>query len=135
MVMNIMVDGFDQGSDIGERAAPQLLIGDLTKPTFNHVEPRTRRGDEMQMEAWMTLQPGSDTRMFMGSIVVDDQMQLQSGGHFGINAFEKPNEFLMSVPRHAVSDNSAIEHTEGGEERGSTVALIVVCLASRQSGT
>jgi hypothetical protein len=130
-----MVDGFDQGSDIGERAAPQLLVGDLTKPTFNHVEPRTRRGGEMQMEAWVTLQPGSDTRMFMGSIVVDDQMQLQSGGHFGINAFEKPNEFLVSVPRHAVSDNSAIEHTEGGEERGSTVALIVVCLASRQSGT
>ena len=135
MVVNIIVDRFDQGSDIRECAATQSLVGDLTKPTFDHVEPGTGCGDEMQMEAWVTLQPGSDTRMFMGSIVVDDQMQLQAGGHFGINAFQKPNEFLMSVTGHAIADNSAVEHTESREECGGTVTLIVVCLAGWYSGT
>ena len=135
MVMNIIVDRFDQGSDIGERAATQSLVGDLTKPTFDHVEPGTRCGDEMQMEAWMALQPGSNTRMFMGAIVVDDQMQMQAGGHFGIKAFQKANEFLMSVTGHAIADNSAVEHTESREQRGSTVALVVVCLPGRQPGT
>ena len=135
MVMNIIIDGFDQGLDIGERAATQSLVGNLTKPTFDHIEPRTRCGDEMQREAWVTLQPGLDTRVFMGSIVVDDQMQLQVGGYFDINAFQEPNKFLMSVPGHAIADNSAIEHTKGSKERSSPVALIVVCLAGRQSRT
>ena len=135
MVMNIIVDGLDQSSDIGKRAATQSLVSDLTKPTLNHVKPRTRCGDEMQMEPWVAFQPGSNTRMFMGSIVVDDQMQLEAGGHFGVKAFQKPNEFLVSVTGHTIADNSAIEHTESGEECGRTISLIVVCLAGRHSGT
>jgi len=69
------------------------------------------------------------------TIVVDDQMQMQAGGHFGIKAFQKANEFLMSVTGHAIADNSAVEHTESREQRGRTVAFVVVCLPGRQSGT
>ncbi len=87
------------------------------------------------MEAWVALQPGSNTGMFMGSIVVGDQMQLHSGRHFGIDAFQKANEFLMSVTGHTIADHSAVEHIESRKECGRTVALIVVCLAGWQSRT
>ncbi len=133
MVVNVIVDHFDQGADIGERTATQSLVGDLTKPAFHHIEPGTGCRNEVQMKAWMTFQPGSNAGMFMGSIVVNDQMELQAARDFGINTLQKPNEFLMSVTGHAIADDSAIEHTESGKERGRTVALIVVCLPRWQS--
>ncbi len=70
----------------------------------------------------------------MGPIVIDNQMQLQSIRHFGIDTFQKTNEFLMSVPGHAIADHFAVEHIESRKEGGRTVALIVVRLAGRQPG-
>ena len=128
MVVNVIVDRFNQGADIRECTATQSFVGHLTEPPFHHVEPRTGCGNEMQMEPWVTFQPGSNTRMFMGSIIVDDQVQSQIGRHFGVDAFQKPNKFLMSVTRHAIADHSAIEHAKSSKECGGTIALIVVCL-------
>ena len=133
MVVNIIGDRFSQRSDIGKCAAAQSFVGHLAKPSLDHIEPRTRRRGKMQMEAWVAFQPGSYTRMLMGSVVVDDQMQLQIGGHFGINAFQKANEFLVSVTGHAIADHSSVEHIESSKERSRTVSFIVVCLTGRQS--
>jgi hypothetical protein len=134
MVLNVIVNGSDQGPNIRERSSAQSFISYLPEPAFHHIQPETRRAGEVQMESRMTLQPRMDTRMLMYSVVVHDQVQIQTVRGLRIEAFEKANELLMSVSRHAVADNLAIEHTPGGEESGGAVAFVVVRLASRKAG-
>ena len=36
------------------------------------------------------------------------------------------DELLMAMALHVVSDDGAVEHVEGGEQRGGTMAFVVV---------
>ena len=78
------------------------------------------------MEARVPPEPGLDARMFMGAIIVDDQMKLHSGRGLGINLFQKSNELLVPMARHAVSYDSAIKHAECGEQGGCSVSFVVM---------
>ena len=80
----------------------------------------------MEMEPRMPRQPGFDPGMFVGSVIVDDQMQVESGGRLAVDFLEKADKLLMPVARNTVSDDLAVEHTEGGEQRGRSVAFVVV---------
>lgn len=88
----------------------------------------------MQMKARMALQPRLNAGMLVCPIVVHDQMKVQGLGRLDINAFQKANKFLMPMPGHAVADDFAVEHAEGGKKSGRAVTLVVVRLASRQAG-
>jgi len=50
---NVLVDRLDQLGDVFERAATDAFVGDLAEPTFDHIEPGTRRGNKVQMKTWM----------------------------------------------------------------------------------
>ena len=78
------------------------------------------------MEAGVPTEPRLDARMLMRPIIVDDQMKLQSGRGLGINLFEKSNELLVPVVRHAVSYDSSIKHAECGEQGGGSVSFVVM---------
>ena len=70
-------DGGDEVGHAGEDAAAQSLVGELAEPALDEVQPGAARGREVQMEARMLLKPGSDVRMFVGLVVVEDQVQLE----------------------------------------------------------
>src|SRR2546426_6809304 len=78
------------------------------------------------MKTRMTPQPRLHPRMFVGSVVVDDEVQVELGGSLAIDLLEKADELLMAVTSHAVADHLAVEHAERGEEGGRSVALVVV---------
>ena len=107
-------------------AAAESFVGDLAKPSFHQVQPGTGSRNEMQMEAGMPLQPGLNARMFVGPVVVHDQMQIHLGRSLGIDRLEEPDKLLMAMPRHAVADDSAVERDQGGKQRRRAVALVVV---------
>ena len=64
--------------------------------------------------------------MFVGAVIVHDQMQVQPSGRLAIYLFEETDKLLMSMAWHAVTDNLAVEHTEGGEQGGRAIALVIV---------
>ena len=70
----------------------------------------------------------------MRPIIIHDQMQAKVVGSLGIDPFKKANKFLMPMSRHAVTDDFAIKHAQGSEKCSGAVTLVVVSLASRQSG-
>src|SRR5262245_65867004 len=74
----------------------------------------------------MPAKPSADLGMFVSGVVVDDGMDSLSLRHLGLDGVEEPNELLMAMALHVVPDNSAIEHVEGGEQRGGAVALVVM---------
>ena len=79
MIVDVIGNGIDQGSDVVEGAPAQALVGDLSEPAFDHVQPGTGCGDEVQVETRLSFQPRLHAGMFMGPVVVHDQMQSQSG--------------------------------------------------------
>ncbi len=88
----------------------------------------------MQMKSGVAFQPRVDAGMFVRPIVVDDEVQIQIERRLDVDELEKPNKFLMPVARHAVADDLAVEHAEGREKGGGSVALVIVSLAGWDTG-
>ncbi len=78
------------------------------------------------MDTRMTPNPGLHSRMVVGPVIIHDQMQIEPGRRFAVNLLEETDELLMPVTRHTVADDCAIKHAERGEQRGRTVALVIV---------
>src|SRR5262245_2970184 len=71
-------------------------------------------------------QPSSDLGMLVRGVVVDDGMDRLSLRYLRLDGVEKADELLMSVALHVATDDGAIEHVEGGKQRGGAVPLVVV---------
>src|SRR5688572_8336582 len=109
-----------------ETASANPLVGNVSKPTLDQIQPRTRRRDEVDVKAGMSWHPGVDARVFVGCVIVHDKMQIEIRRCLGVDLVEKTNEFLVSMMRHAVANHFAIEHAQRGEQCGGAVALVVV---------
>ena len=85
MFGEVFVDRDLQVREAFEDAAPDALAGDLGEEALDHVQPGRRGRGEMEMEAWMPLQPGDDLGMLVGAIVVHDQMEVEIGRRVGVD--------------------------------------------------
>jgi hypothetical protein len=64
--------------------------------------------------------------MFVGGIVVEDDMDRLVGRNLALDGIEKANEFEVTVALHAAANDGAVEHAERREQRGGAVPLVVV---------
>src|SRR6266545_4889147 len=64
--------------------------------------------------------------MFMGTVVVYHQMQVQAMGKLSIKLAEKLDIFLMSMTRHTLADDGAVQHIEGGKQGCRAVSFVVM---------
>ena len=126
MTFQVVLDRSNQFGDVVETASANPLVGNLSKPTFDQIQPGTRCRDEVDVESGMSSHPGFDPRVFVGCVIVHDKMQIEMGRRLGVDLVEETNEFLVSMTRHAVADHFAIEHAQRGEQCGRAVALVVV---------
>lgn len=78
------------------------------------------------MEARMATEPGFHSRVFVGAIVVHDQMEIEHVGCLGVDLLEKSNELLMPMTRHAVADNLAVEHVQCRKQCCGAIAFVIV---------
>lgn len=53
VTFQVVFDGSDQFRDALETAAANPLVGNLSKPTLDQIQPRTRRWDEVDVESGM----------------------------------------------------------------------------------
>jgi len=126
VTFQVVLDRSNQFGDVVETASANPLVGNLSKPTFDQIQPGTRCRDEVDVESGMSSHPGFDPRVFVGCVIVHDKMQIEMGRRLGVDLVEETNEFLVSMTRHAVADHFAIEHAQRGEQCGRAVALVVV---------
>ena len=110
MILEILRNGADQLWNIFERSATNPFVGDFAEPAFDHVEPRTGCRNKMQMEPGMAFQPCLHASMFVSPVIVDNKMQVQIRWCLDVDQLQKPDKFLMPVPRHAIADDFAIDH-------------------------
>ena len=92
-----MFDTLDQPAHGAIRAAANDPPRHEAEPTFDLVEPRAVARGEMHVVAGMPREPRPHARMFAGRIVVEDQMEVQAGGHLGVEMPEKREELLIAM--------------------------------------
>lgn len=106
---DVLLDGSDEVTHIVETATANALVRQVAEPPLHHIQPRTRCRNEMEMEARVSPQPGFDSRVLVGPIVVHDQMQVEMGGSLRVDPFEEPDELLVPMSWHTVTDDGPIQ--------------------------
>jgi hypothetical protein len=85
MFSDIGKDALFESFNAGEDSAPELIFGLVAKESFDHVEPAAAGRREVKMKALVALSPALHRRVFMGRIVIDDQVELFVGGCLAID--------------------------------------------------
>ena len=98
MAVDIGADGHDEFFQVAEDAAPEPILSQVAKEAFHHVEPGRAGGSEVQMKARMPSQPALHFGVFMGGVVIADQVQLPVGGDGLVDQAEELEPFLMAMP-------------------------------------
>ena len=93
-------------------AAAQLLFGEQTEPSppaaaLHQVQPRGAGGCEVHMEAGPLGKPVPDQRRLVGGVVVHDQVDVEVGGHLGLDGIEEFAELHGPVPLVATTNHFA----------------------------
>ena len=108
VAIDVVVDGGDEFVDAAENAAANALDGEVAKEAFDHVEPRRTRRGEMDVESFVAGEPASDLRVFVGRVVVHDEVEFLLGRGLAVNLPQELQPFLMAVFFHAGADQLAV---------------------------
>jgi hypothetical protein len=101
MFLNISENAFLESFDAGKDAAPELILGQVAEESFDHVEPTAAGGREVEMKALVARSPAQNRRVFVGGIVVDDQVELFVGGRLaGTSAILDGDDAPCKWPPH-----------------------------------
>ena len=71
-------------------------------------------------------EPGSDLRIFVGGIVIGDEMDVERLGDVGIDMVEEGKEVLVTMALFALGQDLAGSDIKGGEQGGGAVADVIV---------
>src|ERR1700683_4308604 len=134
VLIEIAVDGGLEVDDGAEDAAPQTPSRQGREEILDGVEPGAGGRGEVEGPARMTDEPGLDLGVLMGRVIVEDGVDQLAGGDRALDGIEEADELLMRVPLHAAHKHRAVEHVEGGEQGGRTVALVIVRHGSALTG-
>src|ERR1700686_3130425 len=74
----------------------------------------------------MSCQPLTHLRMLVGCVVVDDGVDRLSDRNLSLDGVEEADELLVPVALHVAADDGTVEDVESSEQRGRTVAFVVV---------
>ncbi len=87
--LQVIFDGGHEFFNAREVAPTQSSLSEFPKPTLHQIKPGRAGRRVVNMKASMFRQPLRNVVMFMGAVVVNDQMQVQAVGHLAIKLSEK----------------------------------------------
>jgi len=120
------IDRFLQIVHADKHAAADSLARQLTEPPLNQIQPTGTSRHKVRHKARVTFQPGTDSGMLVGAIVVHHQVQRNSSGKLLVQPFEKLQEFLVPMPLVALPDHTSLQQFQGGEQRRGAVAFVIM---------
>jgi len=126
MLLDVVFDGGLQRNDGMEDTALETLSGQGGEEVFDGIQPGARGRREVEGPAWVTDEPLSHLGMFVGGIVVEDDVDHLAGRHFTLDGVQETQEFLVAVLLHTATDDRAVENVERGEQGGCAVAFVVM---------
>ena len=119
-------DGLGEFCDATKHSSPKAIDGEVPEEAFHHVQPGGAGGSKVEMKPGIALLPCRHLVMLVGRVVVADDVDFLFGGRASANQVKEPNPFLMAVLVHAASDDVAVGYIHRREERGGSMALVVM---------
>lgn len=116
----------DEISNASEGATADCLLRDDVEPDLDLVEPRRVSRREVDVEARSCSEPSSHLVVFVGRVVVDDQMHVELLGDSLVDATQELQELLMAMALFAVRHDAPRRNIQGREQRGRTVPNVVM---------
>lgn len=107
MGLDEAVNALDELLDAGKRASTDGSAGDDAKPDLDLVEPGGIGWGEMEVEARVAGHPRTNFRVFVGGVVVDDQMNIEVAGDVGVDVTQELQELLVAVTFFALGQDLA----------------------------
>lgn len=97
MAVDRFSDGQDELLQVPENPAPKLIAGEVTKEALDHIEPSSRSRRKPHMEAPVLLQPALYVFVFVGRVVIADQVDFLASRHCLIDHAQEAKPLLMPV--------------------------------------
>jgi len=88
----------------------------------------------VQVEAGVLGQPLLHVDVFVGVVVVQDQVDLQAVGNLAVDGAQEFEELLVAVAGQTLPDHHAGQHVQRREQVGGAVALVVVGVCPERGG-
>jgi hypothetical protein len=107
-------------------AAADGALRNQSEPALNLVEPGGVGGGVVEVKARTPGEPGFDSGVPVGAVVIDNEMNVQMIGNIGLDVAQEAQKLLMPMPRFALCEDLAIGHIEGCEQRRGAVPDVVV---------
>src|SRR3954462_5721736 len=115
-------------------ATSDLFLRKCSKPAFHHVDPGSAGGSEVHVEARALGQPSADRSGFVSAVVVQNQRDLQRGRDTVICGDEELAKLAAAMPAVTLADDGARLHVQCSQQRGRTVALVIMAAAFGLAG-
>ena len=131
----IVANRLFQFASTAVNAASDLLVCQQSEKTLDHVDPRGSRGREVQVVARSFRQPAADQRRLVRTVVVQDQMHLQSGRHGSIDGIKELAELDRTMAAMQSAQDLARFGIQGGKQRRRAVTEVVVTAPLYLAGT
>lgn len=121
-----LFNGLLQSASADKAAATNSLVAEQREPALHQIEPGCSGGCEVHLETRMARQPAANRRSFVRAVVVQDEVNVQFGGHIGMDRLQKFSELDGTVAAMTLPDHLARLSIQSGKQRCSSVADIVM---------
>ena len=71
----------------------------------------------MEFKSRVRSQPRPHGRMLMGTVMIEDEVAVQTAREDSVQLAQEFQELLMPVPAVAFTDDGAVQHAHGSEQR------------------
>ena len=122
-------EAIDGGLEINEGVEDATVKpppGKFGEESFDGVKPRTGCRGEVENKPLVAIEPSPDLWMFMGGVVVENDMDDLVFGDLSIDHVQETDELLVPVALHIASDHGPVEDVQGGEQRCCSIAFVVM---------
>jgi len=89
MLGDVFFQSRDQFGYAPENATSQSIAGEVAKEALDHVQPGSVGGRKMEVKTRVFAQPFVHLGMFVGGVVIQNQMQLAIGRSLRVDLLEK----------------------------------------------
>ena len=114
----------------GEAPFADDILRQLSEEALDQIEPGRARRREVNMKSRMLCEPLLDTLLFVGAVVVDDQVQIQVLRRFPVDLLEETKPFDVRMARFRPRDQFAVEVIQCGKQRDGAMPCVVVGLGA-----
>jgi DNA-binding NarL/FixJ family response regulator len=83
--------------DAAKHATANPFVGEFGEPALDQVDTRAVGGREVNVEAWALSEPLPDDGRFVSSVIVDDEMDIQSGRYLRFDRVEELAELQRAM--------------------------------------